>query len=62
MNEEVIVHLLKLVNGERLLRLEHPSLGLCLEKRLDAKTPVSMQTERWRMVFASLLERELLAA
>ena len=27
MNKEISVQLLKLVNGERLLRLEHPSFG-----------------------------------
>ena len=60
-NEEISVQLLKLVSGERLLRLEHPPLGLCLEKRLDAETPFAVQMGRWRKVFASLLTRELLA-
>lgn len=61
MNEEIHVELLKPVGGGRLLRLKHPSSGLCLEKRLDAEMPVVVQTERWRQVFASLLARELLA-
>lgn len=62
MNEQIRVELLKLANGERLLRLEHPTSGLCLEKRLDAGIPLVAQTTRWREVFASLLARELLAA
>ena len=60
MNEEIRVELLKLARRGRLLRLEHLPSGLCLEKRLDAETPVVMQMERWRQVFASLLASELL--
>ena len=56
------VELLKLANGERLLRLEHPPSGLYLEKRLDASTPLVTQTTRWRKAFTSLLARELLVA
>ncbi len=62
MDEPIRVELLKLATGERLLRLEHPASGLCLEKRLDAQAPVAAQTSRWRQVFASLLARERLAA
>ena len=62
MNEQIRVELLKLSGGERLLRLEHPSSGLCLEKRLDAGAPVVAQTAKWRTAFASLLARELLVA
>lgn len=62
MNEEIRVELLRLVDGGRLLRLEHPPSGLSLEKRLDAALPVVTQTTRWRQVFASLLARELVTA
>ena len=61
MDEEIRVEMLKLASGERLLRLEHPPSGLCLEKRLEAGAAVVAQTHRWRQVFASLLARELLA-
>ena len=62
MNEEILVELLKLADSARLLRLEHPASGLCLEKRLDAAGSVIVQTGRWRRVFTSLLARELLPA
>ncbi len=62
MSDQIRVELLKLASGERLLRLEHPLSGLCLEKRLDPRAPVAVQTARWREVFASLLARESFAA
>lgn len=61
MNEEIRAELLKLTNGERLLRLEHAPSGLCLEKRLDAQTPITEQTGRWREAFTAFLARELTA-
>ena len=62
MNAEIKVELLKLASGERLLRLEHPDSGLCLEKKLEPEPSVVAQTARWKQVFTSLLSRELLAA
>lgn len=62
MDEQIRVELLKLADGARLLRLEHPASGLCLEKRLDASLPLLVQTARWRAAFAALLARELIAA
>ena len=62
MNEEIRVELLKPAGGGRVLRLEHPPSGLCLEKRLDGSLPVAVQAGRWRRAFAELLERELLVA
>ena len=62
MNELIKVELLKLVGGERLLRLEHPDSGLGLEKRLDPAASVIAQTARWKEVFSASPTRELLVA
>ena len=62
MNPQIRIELLKLANGQRLLRLEHPGSGLCLEKRLDEALPVLAQKQRWQRVFEGLVERELATA
>lgn len=54
--------LLKLADGARVLRFSEPESGLCLEKRLDADQSVARQKQRWKEVFAAMLERELGAA
>lgn len=51
--------LLKLPDGGRVLRIQEPASGLCLEKRLDPMQSVARQKERWTQVFVSVLEREL---
>jgi len=51
--------MLKLSDGARVLRFSEPKSGLCLEKRLDPKDPVSPQKERWKQVFRAMLKREL---
>lgn len=61
MSLEIHIELLKLVNGERMLRFEHRPSGLSLEKRLDANAPVAVQKERWSRSFATLLARELIS-
>jgi hypothetical protein len=59
MNANVEMLLLKLADGARVLRLNEPASGLCLEKRLDPHQPVAGQKERWMQVFQAMLEREL---
>lgn len=59
MSADIQIELLKLANGERMLRFEHASSGLSLEKRLDVNTPVAMQKERWLRSFSALLARDL---
>jgi len=51
--------LLKLADGVRILRFSEPQSGLSLEKRLDPSQPVLGQKQRWKAVFAEMLEREL---
>lgn len=59
MSARIQIELLKLPNGDRMLRFEHSSSDLSLEKRLDVNTPVAMQKERWLRSFTALLSREL---
>lgn len=59
MKRDIELLLLKLADGGRILRLSEPQSGLCLEKRLDAQESVARQKERWKNVFATMLEREL---
>ena len=62
MKRNVELLLLKLADGERILRWSEQGSGLCLEKRLDSKEPVARQKDRWQKVFLAMLERELGAA
>lgn len=59
MNNSIRVELLRLTSGERLLRLEHPPTGLCLEKRLNPAHPVVAQRDHWLRAFEALLEQEM---
>jgi len=56
---EIEMLLLKLADGARILRFSEPKSGLSLEKRLDPSQPVLQQKQRWKAVFAEMLEREL---
>jgi hypothetical protein len=57
------IGLIKLISGERLLRLTNPQSGLSLEKKLDPKKPVASQKEKLLGVFdAALTRAELMAA
>ena len=59
MKREIEILLLKLADGARVLRFSETGSGLCLEKRLDPSQSVARQKERWKEVFAAMLEREL---
>ena len=56
------IDLIKLMSGERLLRLTEPQSSLSLEKKLDPKQPVVRQKERLLSVFEAVLARAELAA
>ena len=56
------IDLIKLVGGERLLRLAEPQSGLALEKKLDPEQPLVRQKERLLGVFEAALARAELAA
>ena len=51
------IDLIKLVGGERLLRLTEPRSGLALEKKLDPEQPVVRQKELLLGVFEAALAR-----
>jgi len=59
---EIEMLLLKLADGARILQFSEQSSGLSLEKRLDPRQSVARQKQRWKEVFATMLERELGAA
>jgi hypothetical protein len=56
---QIEIELVKLTNGDRLLRLSEAASGLCLEKKLDSHKPVVKQKDRLRKTFEAILSREL---
>ena len=61
--DKIRFDLIKLVSGERLLRLTEPQSGLSLEKKLDPAQPIVQQKERLLGVFeAGLAKAEPAAA
>jgi hypothetical protein len=55
--DKIEVELIKLVSGERLLRLSEARSGLSLEKKLDPKLPVVRQKKQLLGVFEAALAR-----
>jgi len=61
--EQIEVNLVKLADGNRLLRLSYAPLGLVLEKKLDATQALAQQKTRLFGIFeAALAKAELSAA
>ena len=60
--DQIQIDLIKLISGERLLRLTEPQSGLALEKKLDPTQPVARQRERLFSVFEAALARAELSA
>jgi hypothetical protein len=54
-NGQIQFDLVKLLNGERILRLTDPQSGLSLEKKLSPKDAVAQQKDRLLQVFAATL-------
>jgi hypothetical protein len=59
---KIQIDLIKLIGGERLLRLTEPMTGLALEKKLDPQKPVVGQKEKLLDVFEAALARADVAA
>jgi hypothetical protein len=58
--EKIQLELIKLKNGERLLRLTEPRSGLSLERKLNPEQPVADQKKQLLSVFeAALAQSEL---
>ena len=55
--DKIQFDLIKLLNGERILRLTEPQSGLSLEKKLSPADAVARQKERLLGVFEAALER-----
>ena len=60
--DHIQIDLIKLLGGERLLRLTEPRSGLALEKKLDPKQSVARQKQRLLGVFEAALTKAELAA
>ncbi|MGA3284210.1 MAG: hypothetical protein ABSD57_07115 [Verrucomicrobiota bacterium] len=60
--DKIQFDLIKLLNGERILRLTEPRSGLALEKKLDPAVAVVRQKEKLLSVFEAALARAELAA
>jgi hypothetical protein len=62
-HDKIQFDLVKLLNGERILRLTDPQSGLSLEKKLKPTEAVVRQKERLLRVFeAALAQAELIGA
>ncbi|MGA2555246.1 MAG: hypothetical protein ABSG04_03135 [Verrucomicrobiota bacterium] len=55
--EKIQFELIKLLNGERILRLTEPQSGLSLEKKLSPADAVVRQKEKLLGVFEAALAR-----
>jgi hypothetical protein len=55
--DKIQFDLVKLLNGERILRLTDPRSGLCLEKKLSPTAAVIGQKDRLFQVFEAALAR-----
>ena len=58
-DRQIQIELIKLANGDRLLRFSESTSGLSLEKKLDALQPVVRQKERLQKAFDAALAHEL---
>ena len=56
-HDKIQFDLVKLLNGERILRLSDPRSGLCLEKKLKPTEALVRQKDRLLQVFAAALAR-----
>jgi hypothetical protein len=56
-HDKIQFDLVKLLNGERILRLTDPQSGLSLEKKLTATEAVVRQKDRLLQVFEAALAR-----
>ncbi len=55
--DKIQVALIKLVEGDRLLRLTEPESGLTLEQKIDPQLPVVRQKERLLNIFQAALAK-----
>jgi len=60
--DKIQIDLIKLLNGERILRLTGPHSGLSLEKKLSPGHPIVRQMRQLRQAFEAALSRIELAA
>ena len=61
-SQNIQIDLIKLVGGERLLRLTEPGSGLALEKKLDPEKSVARQKQTLLAAFEAALAKAAIAA
>jgi hypothetical protein len=54
---KIQIDLIKLIDGERLLRLTDPDSGMALERKIDKTQPVHDQKQRLLSAFEAALAR-----
>lgn len=60
--DKIQIDLIKLLNGDRILRVTEPQSGLSLEKKLSPADPIVRQKKQLRQAFEAALSRIELAA
>ena len=55
--DKIQFDLIKLLNGERIVRLQYPQSGLSLEEKLTPTEAVARQKDRLLQVFEAALNR-----
>jgi hypothetical protein len=61
MADNVQIDLIRLANGERLLRFTEPKSGIALERNLDPARPVSEQKTKLAKVFEAAVAQAQLS-
>ncbi len=56
------IEIIRLKDGNRMLRFSNEASGLSLEKKLDPEEPVVKQKVKWRDAFIGFLNHELAEA
>jgi hypothetical protein len=62
MNTDIRIQLLTLAHGEKLIRLEHDSTGLSVERKLHPEKPLVAQKAKLMRLFEAMLQGETAAA
>ncbi len=57
-SSDIQVDLIKLISGQRMLRLTDNSSGLTLEKKLDADQPIVRQKKQLLSIFEAALVKD----
>lgn len=62
MNADIRIQLLQLTDGQRLMRIEHDTTGLCVERKLVPEAPVVPQKAKLLRLFEAMLASDAAVA